>query len=31
MNFGGKIPYKDVVVVPAVGNSPNAATAAHRL
>lgn len=31
MSFGGKIPYKDVVVVPAVGNSPNAAVAAHRL
>ncbi|MEK7639480.1 MAG: carbohydrate kinase family protein [Patescibacteria group bacterium] len=31
MPFGGKIPYQDVVVVPAVGNSPNAAVAAHRL
>lgn len=31
MPFGGKIPYNDVVVVPAVGNSPNAAVAAHRL
>ncbi|MBP6924101.1 MAG: carbohydrate kinase family protein [Candidatus Pacebacteria bacterium] len=31
MPFGGKIPYDDVVTVPAVGNSPNAAVAAHRL
>lgn len=31
MPFGGKIPYQSVVVVPAVGNSPNAAVAAHRL
>lgn len=31
MNFGDKIPYEDVVVVPAVGNSPNAAVSAHRL
>ena len=31
MPFGNKLPYKDVVVVPAVGNSPNAAVAAHRL
>ncbi len=31
MEFGGKLPYKDVVVVNAVGNSPNAAVAAHRL
>ena len=31
MPFGGKLPYDDVVVVPAVGNSPNAATGAHRL
>lgn len=31
MPFGGKLPYDDVVVVPAVGNSPNAAVAAHRL
>lgn len=31
MNFGDKLPYKDVVVVPAVGNSPNAAVSAHRL
>jgi len=31
MRFGDKIPYKDVVVAPAVGNSPNAAVAAARL
>lgn len=31
MPFGGKLPYDNVVVVPAVGNSPNAAVAAHRL
>jgi ribokinase len=31
MPFGGKIPYQSVVVVPAVGNSPNAAVASHRL
>lgn len=31
MKFGSKIPYKDVIVVPAVGNSPNAAVSAHRL
>lgn len=31
MPFGGKLPYDDVTVVPAVGNSPNAAVAAHRL
>ncbi len=31
MPFGGKLPYDDVVVVPAVGNSPNAAVAAKRL
>lgn len=31
MNFGDKLPYEDVVIVPAVGNSPNAAVAAHRL
>lgn len=29
--FGDKIPYEDVVVVKAVGNSPNAAVSAHRL
>jgi ribokinase len=31
MNFGDKLPYESVTVVPAVGNSPNAAVAAHRL
>lgn len=31
MNFGDKLPYEDVVVVNAVGNSPNAAVSAHRL
>ena len=31
MPFGNKLPYKDVVVVPAVGNSPNAAVSSHRL
>ncbi len=31
MNFGEKLPYEDVTVVNAVGNSPNAAVAAHRL
>lgn len=31
MKFGEKIPYNDVVVVNAVGNSPNAAVSAHRL
>jgi ribokinase len=31
MNFGEKLPYEDVVVVNAVGNSPNAAVSAHRL
>lgn len=31
MNFGDKLPFEDVVVVPAVGNSPNAAVSAHRL
>lgn len=31
MPFGSKLPYKDVAVIPAVGNSPNAAVAAHRL
>lgn len=31
MNFGDKLPYKDVTVVNAVGNSPNAAVSAHRL
>jgi len=31
MNFGDKIPYEDVTVVAAVGNSPNAAVSAARL
>lgn len=31
MNFGEKLPYDDVTVVNAVGNSPNAAVSAHRL
>lgn len=31
MNFGEKLPYMDVTVVNGVGNSPNAAVAAHRL
>ncbi len=31
MYFGGKLPYEDVNVVSAVGNSPNASVAAHRL
>jgi len=31
MNFGDKLPYEDVTVVDAVGNSPNAAVSAHRL
>lgn len=31
MPFGSKLPYHDVNVVPAVGNSPNAAVSAHRL
>jgi sugar/nucleoside kinase (ribokinase family) len=31
MKFGSKLPYKDSVVVPAVGNSANAAVSAHRL
>ncbi len=31
MPFGQKLPYKDVTVVNAVGNSPNAAVSAHRL
>ena len=31
MPFGGKLPYQEVTVVNAVGNSPNAAVAAHRL
>ena len=31
MPFGQKLPYDDVVVINAVGNSPNAAVSAHRL
>lgn len=31
MPFGSKLPYDSVTVVDAVGNSPNAAVAAHRL
>ncbi len=31
LNFGDKVPYEFVVVVPAVGNSPNAAVSASRL
>lgn len=31
MPFGSKLPYQDVTVINAVGNSPNAAVAAHRL
>lgn len=31
MKFGSKIPYKGSVVIPAVGNSPNASVSAHRL
>ena len=31
MKFGSKLPYDNVTVVPAVGNSPNAATSATRL
>lgn len=31
MPFGSKLPYKDVKVINAVGNSPNAAVSAHRL
>ena len=31
MPFGSKLPYDDVAVVPAVGNSPNASVSAHRL
>ena len=31
MRFADKIPYKDVTVVKAVGNSPNAAVSAARL
>jgi sugar/nucleoside kinase (ribokinase family) len=31
LRFGDKVPYESVVIVPAVGNSPNAAVSAHRL
>lgn len=31
MNFGEKVPYHDVTIVNAVGNSPNATVSAHRL
>ena len=31
MRFGDKVPYRDVVILPAVGNSPNAAVAAARI
>lgn len=31
VRFGDKIPYESVTIVKAVGNSPNAAIAAHRL
>lgn len=31
MRFGEKLPFEDVTVVAAVGNSPNAAVSAHRL
>jgi sugar/nucleoside kinase (ribokinase family) len=31
MLFGDKLPYDNVTVIPAVGNSPNAAVSAHRL
>jgi ribokinase len=31
MSFGDKIPYKDVTVIPAVGNSANASVGASRL
>jgi ribokinase len=31
MRFGDKIPYKDVITVPAVGNSSNASVSASRL
>ncbi|MEX0652034.1 MAG: carbohydrate kinase family protein [Candidatus Paceibacterota bacterium] len=31
MDFGAKIPYESATVIPAVGNSPNAAVSAHRL
>jgi ribokinase len=31
VRFGDKVPYESVTIVKAVGNSPNAAVAAHRL
>jgi ribokinase len=31
MNFGEKLPYESVEIINAVGNSPNATVAAHRL
>ena len=31
VRFGDKVPYESVTVVPAVGNSPNAAVSASRL
>ncbi len=31
MPFGSKLPYEDVTVINAVGNSPNAAVSAHRI
>jgi ribokinase len=31
MKFGDKLPFKDAVIIPAVGNSANASVAAHRL
>ncbi len=31
MEFGGKLPYKDVTIINAVGNSANASVSAHRL
>ncbi len=31
MKFGDKLPFKDIVVIPAVGNSVNASVCAHRL
>ncbi len=31
MSFGEKLPYKDVTIVDAVGNAPNASVSAHRL
>jgi len=31
VRFGDKIPYREVIVIPAVGNSPNASVSASRL